>query len=145
MKTNADLKVSMRERSDDATLGKYTDFVEKKIRETPRSGVGYKPQNFDASSGERIVTREILGRDRGVEFAPVIPAGWEYDTDGRVVWALSPYDYHQVLEGRVCHACLEWQEEVWTPACSWRGKNGEGCGALRRIVGDRELHGNGVL
>lgn len=142
--SNIDLKpVPGEVRREEDLIDQASGIVEEKIRTSVDEGVGYTPKNWDGAS-ERVVTNAILEKTRGVEGAPVIPAGYTYDADGRVIWHLSPYHYNEVMMGRVCHACLEWQEEAWTPHCSWRGKQGDGCGADRQVVNPMDLHGRVV-
>jgi hypothetical protein len=131
--TNADSKVSKAEEAEQDTIDRYDEYANRKIAETPTEGQGYKPIEF-IEGKENVVTRDIMRDERKEEFAPVIPAGWEYDIDGRVIWKLSPYHFHMVKEGRVCHACLEWQSDVQSFHCLWRGKS-EGCGAERYAAG----------
>ena len=103
--------------------------IEKRIADTPTEGQGYKPIEF-VEGRENVVTFDMLKDEMGIEGEPVIPAGYEYDADGRVVWKLKPYHFEMAKQGKICFACLEWQSEVGSTHCMWRGK-GEGCGAER--------------
>lgn len=127
--TNADSKVTSKDRAEDEKLMKIGLQIEKQIDETVVEGQGYKPVEFVAGS-ENVVTEAMLADVRKEEYAPVVPAGWEYDADGRVIWKLGPYHFEMVKQGKVCHACLEWQTDIQTTHCMWRGKR-EGCGAER--------------
>lgn len=144
MLTNADkdLKVTPEQRKagEQAEAELHTgQMVEKRIRETPTEGVGVGAVDMSVP-GTIALTHDQLADTKRDEFAPVIPLGYEYDIDNRVVWVLSPYHYHMVSAGRVCHACLEWQSDFPTMKCSWRGKH-EGCGADRQQVNVVDLYG----
>lgn len=127
--TNADSSVTEKDRAEDEALMKIGTAIEKQIEDTPTEGQGYQPVEF-VKDRENVVTEAMLKDERKEEFAPVIPAGYEYDLDNRVVWKLSPYHYEMVMQGKVCHACLEWQSPLaqLSGKCTWKDKY-EGCGA----------------
>jgi hypothetical protein len=130
MLTNADsmdpVKKAALQKEDDQ-IEYVAGQIEQRIRDTKTEGVGSTPVQI-LPDRETVVTRDQISEKRREEFAPVIPIGYEYDADNRVVWSLSPYHYEMVRQGKVCHACLEWQNDIATATCSWRGKT-EGCGA----------------
>lgn len=130
--TNADgldPAVKKKLEAEDNQIEHLGEQIGKRIAETKTEGVGSTPVQF-VDGRQTVVTRDQIRDERKEYGAPVIPIGYDYDKDNRVVWKLSPYHYHMVLEGRVCHACLEWQSEVISSTCTWRGKT-EGCGAER--------------
>jgi hypothetical protein len=134
MLTNADkdLKVTPEKRAagEKADQELYVgQQVEKKIADTPTEGVGLQAVDM-SEPGEVAVTKDQIS-DKYREYgAPVIPIGYDYDEDNRLVWVLSPYHYEMALQGKICFACLEWQTEFPTLKCHWNGKD-EGCGADR--------------
>lgn len=139
LKTNADSKVTPELRKQIEQEEMAGQLVADRIAATPTEGQGMRVVDM-SQPGDIAVTRDQISDKNREEFAPVIPIGYDYDEDGRVIWSLSPYHYHMVQEGRVCFACLEWQSDFPTLECSWRGKY-EGCGAPRQQVNTNELFG----
>ncbi len=103
--------------------------IEERINNTKTEGQGTTPILWD-DSRENVVTFDQLDTDKNEEFKPIIAMGYDFDLDGRLVWKLNPYQYEMVKQGKVCHACLEWQSDIGSTHCMWRNK-GEGCGAER--------------
>lgn len=128
--TNADgmdpAKKAALQKEDDQ-IEHVADQIGKRIAETSTEAPA--PMVWD-DTRENAVTFDQIKDERGIEGAPVIPIGYEDNIHGGVDWKLGPYHFEMVKQGKVCHRCLEWQSEVGTTHCMWRGKT-EGCGAER--------------
>lgn len=125
--SNIDSKLTEAQKQEAEQFEKVAEYVERKEKDTKDSD--FKAKEW-VKGRDNAVPESLIKETRGEEFAPVKPLGWEYDEDNRLIWKLGPYHFEMVKQGRVCHACLEWQTDLLTPRCHWRGKN-EGCGAPR--------------
>lgn len=131
MFTNADINVTPLERRRREQAERNVERVDKQVKNTGTIGSSKKAVIGDKGS-EVIATFDQLNDLRADEYRPVIPVRTELNEFGGWDHILTAADYHLVKEGRVCAKCLEWQEDVWTPTCRWRGKD-RGCGHERNI------------
>lgn len=126
--------------AEDNQIEHVADQIGKRVDAAKTEGQGYEPIEW-VEGRENVVTFDMLKDGRREEFAPVIPAGYEFDLDNRLIWKLTPYHHEMAVQGKICYACLEWQSEVGSTHCLWKGKS-EGCGAERvGFASEHELFG----
>jgi len=134
--TNADSKVTDADRRKADQMDRNTERVDKKVAKTGTIGSDKHAVLIDKGA-DLAVTLDQL-RDPGrQEFRPVIPVATEYNQFGGFDHILTPADYSLVKDGKVCSKCLEWQSDVFTQKCTWRGRD-VGCGHVRNLELDMD-------